>query len=488
MRRGVIRMNQTLMMYLLGKASLVMMASLLLPLAYCFYEGSPDGMVFLFVFLLMAASTAALHVEGKVNKRHLSIKDGVQFLLLFWWWLAFFGMLPFLGSGQLSLMAAIFEAVSALTTTGVTLLPVDAPFSMWLWRSVLAWLGGMAFLVMLVTILPHVNGCFGLTLAFRRGMSFSSMLKPMEHTSLQMIGVYSGLTLFSWLLYALAGLPLMEALMASMLTVSTTGGKDAFDWFGVDGNPLPECAAAFTMLLVCGNILRYWRTFRRRDFRDYYGNYEIRIFLAMVLFFGGFMTWNLWYHGIYDFFSSLLHSFFHVLSFASTTGFATSQVGQWPDTTLFFLFLLAFVGGCMGSPTGGIKVIRFVVLFKLMGLEVRRTLHPHMVAHVMVGQNSVSQKIVERILSFFFLYVAAFFLFVLVLCLSGISMSEAVGMAIAGFTSLGTSLGLAGKTSFTEMPDIIKVMGCLFMVFARMEIFAVLLLIQLSFGEIRKRW
>ena len=305
---------------------------------------------------------------------------------------------------------------------------------------------------------------------------------------MQMIGVYAGITVFSCLLYALSGLSPAEALLASMLTVSTAGGRDVFDWFGDDGNPWPECSAALTMLLVCGNLLRYWRTFQRRDFRDYYGNPETKFFLSVVLASGLFMTLHLWHHGMYGFAASMRQAFFHVLSFASTTGFSSSVIADWPDMELFLLFLLAFMGGCMGSPTGGLKVIRWIVLFKLVAIEVRRTLHPHMIANVVVGNVSVSSKIMGRILSFFFLYVAAFFLFVLVLSLSGISMSEAVGMAISGFTSLGTSLGLAGRESFLGMPDAIKLLGCLFMILARMEIFAFLVLARICFGEHRQKW
>lgn len=481
-------MNQALMMYFLGRVSVILTASLLVPMAYCLYAGASEGIVFLLVFFLMAASTAGLLVEGRVSRRQLSIKEGAQFLLILWCWLAFFGMLPFLETEQLDLVGAMFESVSALTTTGVTLLPADAPYVMWIWRALLGWLGGMAFLVMLVTILPHVSGCFGLTLAFRRSMTFSAMLKPMEHVSLQAMGVYGGITLFSWLLYVLAGLAPLDSMIAAMLTVSTTGGADVLDWFGEDGNPWPECAAALTMALVCGNLLRYWRTFQRKDFGDYYRNPETRAFFAAVFLFGCFVTWNLWYHGLYDFLGSMRQAFFHVLSFASTTGFATAAAVGWPDAALFFLFLLAVVGGCMGSPTGGLKVIRFMVLFKLMGLEVRRTLHPRMLANVMVGRVPVPAKIAQRILGFFFLYAAAFFLFVLLLSLSGISMTEAVGMSLSGFTSLGTSLGLAGEASFTAMPGILKVMACFFMIFARMEIFAVLLLVQLTIGEFRRRW
>ncbi|MBQ7479399.1 MAG: TrkH family potassium uptake protein [Selenomonadaceae bacterium] len=481
-------MNQPLMMYLLGRASVVMTASLLLPLARCAYDGWVGAGAFLVSFLLMGGASAVLVIEGRVHKRQLSVKDAAQFMFLFWMWLAFFGMLPFLCSGQMGLISALFESVSAVTTTGVSLLPAEAPYVMWFWRGVLSWLGGAAFLVTFVTVFPQVSGCFGMTLAFRRSMFFSSMLKPMDHLSVQILGVYACITLLSGILYALSGLEGLDPLLAAMLTTSTTGGKDVFNWFGEDGNPWPECTAALTMLLVCGNLLRYWRTFQRREFGDYYGNAEMKFFLSTVAVFGGFMTMHLWSSGLYDFPASMRQAFFHVLSFASTTGFSSSIISQWPDSERFFLFLLAFVGGCMGSPTGGLKAMRLIVLFKLVAIEVRRTLHPHMIANVVVGQESVPAKIMGRILSFFFLYMASFFLFVLVLSLSGSSLSEAVGMAASGFTSLGSSMGLIGKGAFLAMPDAIKIFACLFMLLARMEIFAFLLLGQLYFGEVRKKW
>lgn len=481
-------MNQALMMYLLGRVSAIMTVSLLLPIAYCASEGKGEGLVFFLVFLLMCGATGGLVVEGRMNKRQLSVRDAAQFMFLLWFFLIFFGMLPFLAAGELGATEALFESVSALTTTGVSLLSQDASFVMWLWRGMLGWLGGACFLVMLVTVMHQVSGCFGMELAFRRTMSFSSMMKPMERLSLQSLGVYGGITLFSWLLYVLSGLPPSEGVVAAMLTVSTTGGRDVFDWFGEDGNPWPECTAALTMFLVCGNLLRYWRTFQRRDFRDYYRNPETRFFCTVVFLFGAWMTFHLWYHGHYDFFASLRQAFFHVLSFASTTGFSSSVIREWPDLELFLLFLLAFMGGCIGSPTGGLKAMRFLVLFKLMTIEVRRSLHPHMVANAVVGTDSVPAKTAGRILGFFFLYSAAFFLFVLLFSLSGIRMSEAVGLAVAGFTSIGTSLGLAGREAFSSMPDAVKILGCLFMILARIEIFAVLVLGQIYFGGRRQKW
>ena len=294
-------MNRALMMYLLGSVSAAMAASLLFPIAYCLYAGSSEGMFFFVVFLFAAISSAGLIAGGKQHRRQLSVKDAAWFVFLMWFWLSFLGMLPFLASGQLGAAEAVFESVSALTTTGASLLPPDAPYVMQLWRGILAWFGGMCFLMLLVTAMQQTSGCFGLTLAFRKGMSFSTMLKPMSYLSVQMVGVYGGITALSVLLYALSGLSPMDALLAAMLTVSTAGGKDVLDWFGEDGNPWPECTAAFTMLLVCGNLLRYWRTFQRREFGDYYRNPETKVFLATVAFLGTFMTWHLWYSGSYDF-------------------------------------------------------------------------------------------------------------------------------------------------------------------------------------------
>jgi len=481
--------KHTLMMHLLGRTSIMMAAALLPDVILCLYWGNlKEGRTFLLEFLVVVAAAIGFLMEGRGHKKQLSVKEGAQFVSLFWLWLSFLGMFPFWISGHMGFLPAFFESVSALTTTGMSFLSEDAPYVMWFWRSSLGWIGGAGFLIMLVTVLPQVSGCFGLTLSFRRSMFFSSVMRPMEHLALQVLGVYVGITLLSWMLYALSGLSVIDALMASMLTVSTTGRMDVFHWFESDGNPWPECTAVLTMFLVCGNLLRYWRTFQRKDYKDYYGNPEMRFLLSIVVVFACLMALHLWYNDIYPLGMSLVHSFFHVMSFISTTGLATEELIYWPDLELYFLFLLAFVGGCMGSPTGGLKVMRLIVLFKLLGIEVRRTLHPHMVSNVVVGNVSVSSKIMGRIMIFFFLYIAVFFAFVLLFSLSGISMSEAVGIAVGGFTSLGTSLGLVSNASLAKIPDSIKFIGCFFMLLARMEIFAFLLLVQIFSVEIRKKW
>ena len=137
-------------------------------------------------------------------------------------WLVFgcVGMLPYGLSGTLSWGEAFFESVSAFTTTGATCLSGPVPRTLIFWRSILEWLGGLNFIVLLVTVLPQVSGCFGLTLSARQSIFFSPVWNKMAESARQGFGVYASLTALSCLLYLAAGLDPFSALAQTMVTLS----------------------------------------------------------------------------------------------------------------------------------------------------------------------------------------------------------------------------------------------------------------------------
>lgn len=142
----------------------------------------------------------------------------------------------------------------------------------------------------------------------------------------------------------------------------------------------------------------------------------------------------------------------------------------------------------MGSAAGGLKVMRILVLWRMAWAELKRTLHPHMVIAVKVDGLLVPAKILGRILTFLFLYMAIFVIFSLLLSLTGIDMMQAMGLAAGCLTSTGSTAALFGVGTLAYFPDWAKLLCCLLMILGRIEIFSFLVLLDVSHHIMIKRW
>ncbi|MGP1586248.1 MAG: TrkH family potassium uptake protein [Schwartzia sp. (in: firmicutes)] len=467
-------MSRSLLLFLLGQVTLLSGAAMLVPFFYSLGRMTAEVPAFLASLLLVMTAGELLAHFGKHHPPRMELLDAAALLVFGWPLAALSGAVPFVLSGALGPVDALFESVSALTSTGISVLPVDAPYALQLWRSIIAWLGSLSFVVMLVTVMPAVCGSFGLVLSYEHSLSFSPLLVRMRRSAFQAVRIYVGLTGVSLVLFYLAGLGPIDALSLAMMSLSTGGGADLPVFMLLD-NPWLELAAILSMLLACGNFLLYRQALRRRDFRLIWQDTELHLFFLLLLLFGLVVSGHLWYAGVYDLADSLRYGFFEVVSFSSTSGFMAAPVAAWPDFDRFLLLLLVFVGGCIGSLTGGLKIKRFVILFRMTLSEMKRTLHPHMVERIRVGKETVSMRIVGNILCYFFLHFAVFYVFTALLSLSDITLPEAVGLGVGMLSSVGTASGLYGFDTYANLAPGFKLLCCFFMLVGRMEIFTLLL-------------
>jgi len=465
---------------LLGRMTAVLAVALLLP---ALQAAMHQQLVYPFLLPAFGAAilAAMFMAMGREHARQLNLREGTYFMVGVWPVLGLIGSMPWLLTGATDdALRALFESLSALTTTGLYCLPegVGAP-ELLLWRSLLSWLGGLVFIVVLVTVLPQVSGCFGLTLSARQSIFFSPVWHKMDESIWQGTSVYFVLTLVVAGLFYLAGLDGFAALVQALTSISAGGSAVDPVFLRVDA-PQLELAGELAMFLASLNLLLCWKAWQRRSLRLIWQDTELRTYLGLLLGAGLLVSLHLWQGEYYGLGASLRVGFFHVLSFASTSGFLAADIAHWPDFDRYVLFLLAFVGGCIGSVTGGLKVVRFLVLRRMMTAEFRRTLHPRLIVSVKMDGLPVSMKIVGRILSFFFLYMLVFMAFALVLTLAGLDLMPAMGLAAGCLTSVGTTATLCGVPALTWLPDWALAVAALLMLLGRVEIFSFLLLIRLS--------
>jgi trk system potassium uptake protein TrkH len=483
-------MNRKLFLFLLGRIAIINGAVLIVPLVFSLYWGEP-GLVWFVPSIVVTLGLGAVFLKlGQEHRRQLTVSQGAWYMVSVWLLLGCVGMIPYVLSGIFTPVDAFFQSVSAYTTAGVTCVPLGTgplPRSLLLWNSVMEWMGGLNFIIMLVTVLPQVSGCFGITLSAHQSINFSPMVGRMREAARQTARIYAVITMISLGLYWLAGLDVVDAFMASLMTVSTSGSNSGFDFIRFN-NPWLELAGVASMLMASGNFLLYWKGLERRNMRGIFRDTEIQTFLGLVIVAGTFVSMNLWYSGVYTGFESVRYGFFQVVSFISTSGFSSAPFMDWPEFDRFALFTLVFAGGCIGSATGGMRVMRFIVLFKMAAQEMRRTLHPHMVICVKINTIPVDMKIVSRVLSYFFLFMAAFFISMLIISLSGVTTLQAMGIAAGCLSSVGSTIELFGIADFSVLPAWTKLYCGFLMILGRVEIFSFLIVIQTIGQYMRRKW
>ena len=484
-------MDRHILFYLVGRIILVNGLSLIIPLTAGLLWGE-RGLLYFGPSLIAAVALAFFCLyRGRHHKRQVGAGEGAWYMVLVWLALSLLGMVPYLIAGVFTSPAdAFFESTAAFTTTGTSVLAdggAALPSSLLLWHSLMGWLGGLNFILMLVSVMPLVSGCFGLTLSVHQSVSFSPMVASMQDAARKVGCIYLAITMFSIFLYWLAGLSPTAAVNQALLTLSTSGGDSLFDFFRYDSRAL-EGAAALSMLLASGNFLLYWKGWERRSLKIFLHDAELRYFLMMFLGVSAVVSFHLWHYGVYDGWDNLRYGFFQVLSFISTSGFASTSMESWPEFDKYVLFLLAFIGGCIGSSTGGLKVMRFMVLFKMTSRELQRTLHPHMVVSLKIDGVPVDMKIVSRVLSYFFLVIMTFFASMLIISLAGVTPIQAMAMAVGCLSSVGSTMALFGVTDVASLPAWTKVYCGFLMILGRIEIFPALLVIQHSVSYVWRRW
>lgn len=497
-------MDKKIIFSLLGNVLFAFTATFAVPVFYAviFMRDFLAAIFFVAVGVLVFAVERYFKKLATGHRRRLPLNSAACAMLLIYPTIAAFGFLPFIYFGSLPPVDAALETISDLTSAGISILPSSAPYVLRLWQSLLMWFGSLIFLVMLVSVMPEASGCFGMTLSLPGKQNFSPIFGQMLALAERMIKVYTALTIFSALIFKFVGLDFWDSILMAMRCISTGGG----DFFPARENIYVEYAAAFTMILACGNFLfyyrlivtapppivqqdrkffqhgvQYFRTFRQniiRNVKRFYSNTEVKVISGTIFASVGLITFRMYLHGItLDGNIIFRQTFFHVASFLSTTGIHLETFGHLSDFDRFLIFMLAIFGGCMGSVTGGVKMMRVIVLAKIAAAELTKTIHPRMMTVINVNKISVPQEIVGRILGFFFLSCVTLFVCAFGLSLTGLHFSQAVAMAFSCLTNLGTLPGLCEPQNFLMLPVAGKIFCMLVLITGRLEIFVLLIFI-----------
>lgn len=461
--------------------------SLLLPLAAAIRYGETRAA---WSFAVPMAASIAAAVAITVAYRHLkaaplSVRAAFVAVGGSWILLGFFGALPIWFSGAIKGFAnCLFESISGFTTTGATVIfDVESlPRSINLWRCEMHWLGGMGVIALVVALVPLLGiGGMKLIQAETTGPEKGKLTARITNTAKVLWFIYMGFTAAQTALLHFFGLSLFDSLCHAFSTLGTGGFSTRNASVGAFGNPAVEWVCTIFMLAAAVNFALYYRFFTGRvgdiwrdsEFRAFCGIVAASIAVVALVQLPGSDSCS----------ETVRDSAFQVASIISSTGFMTDDYTAWRSAAQIVLLSLVVIGGCSGSTAGGIKVVRWTVLFKQLVNEFRKLVHPHGVFTLRLNAQPGREMIVPYVASFVFAYLLLVFLTMFFGALAGLAPFEALTGSLSMVGNIGPAFGELGPTAhYGNIPDFLKCWYCVVMIAGRLEIFTLFILIGTVFG------
>ncbi len=472
-------MVQKVLGLLLMLFSLTMVPAIIVSLLYD--DGSWRPFSYSFGVTLLAGLMAWFPVRNQ--ERELRLRDGFLVVASFWVVLGLFGALPFYLSDatDMDVTDAIFESMSGLTTTGATVLSgLDSlPKSILYYRQQVQWLGGMGIIVLAVAVLPMLGvGGMQLYRAETPGPVKDTKLTPrITETAKALWVVYLVITALCALSFWAAGMTPFDAIGHSFTTVAIGGFSTHDASIGFFQSDLIELITVFFMFIAGLNFSLHFFAWKQMRVSHYFFDPEVRAYAILLASLSLGVTLYLYLIGTYpDFGDAFVKGLFHAVSIGTTTGFATADyAGSWPAAIPVVLILTSFVGGCAGSTGGGMKVIRWLLIYKQGAREVKRLVHPSAEIPVKLGTRAVPSRVIDAVWGFFSIYIVVFGIMMLVLILTGLDQVTAFATVAACLNNLGPGLGDTAN-NFASINDTAKYVCVLAMVLGRLEIFTLIVL------------
>jgi trk system potassium uptake protein TrkH len=479
----------------LGLLLAIFSLSMLPPIGFALWFEEPDTAmetvrVFIESFFIIAIVGLLLWYPARRNKRDLRLRDGFLIVALFWVVLGVFGAAPFYLAETLEVTFtdAVFESISGLTTTGATVLSGldDLPKGILYYRQQLQWFGGLGIIVLAVAVLPLLGvGGMQLYRAESPGPVKDAKLTPkITKTAAALWYIYLGITVLCCLSYWAAGMDFFDAICHSFSTVAIGGFSthDSSMAFFSDEHAWVELVAVIFMFISGINFALHFLAFRERSIRQYLMDPEFLTYVRILSVVFVIMAVSLFffYSSLPTVLDTIRAALFQTVSIATTTGFTTYAFTDWPGALPTLLIFTSFIGGCAGSTAGGMKVVRWSLMYRQGMREFQRLVHPSAEIPVKLGSKAVHPRVVDSVWGFFAVYVVVFTVLLLIMMMTGLDQSTAFSAVAATLNNLGPGLGDVAN-GFGDVSSVAKWAAVCAMLLGRLEIFTLLVLVTPMF-------
>lgn len=480
-------MNWSVVQRILGLLLMMFSLTMLPPIPFSLWYGDGAWLPFVQGFALTLAAGLVIWLPVRNIRRELRLRDGFLVVASFWTVLGTFGAAPLYLADVLSMTFtdAVFESMSGLTTTGATVLTnLDSlPRSILYYRQQLQWLGGMGIIVLAVAVLPMLGvGGMQLYRAETPGPVKDTKLTPrITETAKALWYVYLGFTSLCAVSYWLAGMGPFDAICHAFSTVAI-GGFSTHDLsIGYFSSATIDLIAIFFMFAAGINFSLHFYAWRFVKITHYTADTEFRAYSVILLGVSAIVVASLLFYGTYaESGSAIINGIFQAVSIATTTGFTTADYSAWPGAIPVMLIFASFIGGSAGSTAGGMKVIRWLLIYKQGVREIARLVHPSAEIPVKLGNTAVQFRVVDAVWGFFSVYVVVFVIMLIAMMMTGLDQVTAFSAVAATLNNLGPGLGDVA-TGFMTVPDTAKWIAIAGMLLGRLEIFTLLVLVTPTF-------
>jgi trk system potassium uptake protein TrkH len=419
------------------------------------------------------------------EERIFGNREGYIIVTGIWIIFSLFGTLPFLISGSISSFGdAFFESMSGFTTTGATILTniESMPHGILFWRSLTQWLGGIGIILISLSVIP-VFKSFNIQIAAIEfsGQPSDKINPRIKGVAKRLIGIYFLLTFSEIVLLILGGMPFFDAICHSFSTLSTGG-------FSTRNNGIAAFSSPYLMIImtvfmfIAGTNMTLIYFGLKGNFRKIIGNNEFIFYSLICFIFVALVSLILYFKSGFSFSKALLDSAFHVISIITTTGFYTQDHNLWGNIILIIFFILMFTGGTAGSTSGGIKIVRLLLITKNNRQELKRLIHPNAFMPVRLDKRVIPQTTIYNLLVFITLYFFVMCFGTFVISFMGYDIITSFSTSASMLGNIGPGLGTFGPfTNYSALPMAGKWFLSVMMLFGRLELLTVMILFSRSF-------
>ncbi len=436
--------------------------------------------------LLYLIVGGSLVITNRNIELKISTKEAFIITVLSWVLLAILCAIPFIYTQlKLSVVDAVFESMSGITTTGATILNNldDLPKGILIWRALLQWLGGIGIVVIALVILPFLR-IGGMQLFHLEGDDpYDKFLPKISSVVKKIVVVYSILTVILASLYFINGMTLFDSIAHSFTTISTGGFSTHNESFGYfESSSILNIAIIFMIIGSIPFLLLAQTTLNNFSlFKDH----QVRVLIFILI-----CAITLIYYFAKPYvegtsFHQLSTISFNTISIISGTGYVSANFEEWGNYASVLFLILMFIGGCAGSTTGGLKVFRFQILFKYIHLHLKKMLQPHVVITYKFNGKKVPNSTYESVMTFFFIYIITFAVSALLLSFSGLDFLTCISAAASAISNVGPGLGevIGPEGNYSSLTNYSKFVLIITMFLGRLEMLTVLVLLLPSFWK-----
>lgn len=473
-------MNLRAVLYLLGWLMISLGAALVVPAAVAYVHTERD------FFSLIAAAGLSMFL-GTIFVQSFRQPQGFEFgrteaftlVVTAWLVASLVGAVPWvIFYGSDFWVNALFESASGFTTTGASILTdiESEPKGLLLWRSLTQWLGGMGIIVLGIAVLPKLaKGGLELLSAEAPGPTAEKLTPRIAQTAKTLWVIYLSLTLLLALIFSFLGMGPFDAVNHALTTLSTGGFSTKNASMAGFQSPAMEWVTVVFMFLAGMNFALHFQALRGR-FALISKDTELRVYALSVVGLTALILLDLSVSGR-DWLESLRLGAFQVVSVMSTTGFCTDDFNLWPHFSRLALLMLMFVGGCAGSTSGSVKLVRHIVLFKKFRADLLHMSKPHAVVPIRIGDRVMHPDVVTSVTTFIALFVLISSVGAVALAATGLDIESALSASVSSLGNIGPGFGVVGAVeNYNGLAPQSKLLLAVMMITGRLELYTVLAL------------